>query len=47
MTADRVEATQLEQKQQHDASAVDRRFKEGDNVFAKISNLGKNGYLWL
>ena len=41
MTAARVEAKQLKQKQQHDASAVDHSFKEGDRVFVKTSSLGK------
>ena len=44
MTADRVEAKQLKQKQQHDASAVDRSFKEGDRVFVKNFQSGEK---WL
>jgi len=35
MTAERVEANQLRQKKQHDASVIDCSFKEGDSVFVK------------
>ena len=34
-TADRVEANQWKQKQQHDARCIDRCLKEGDTVFVK------------
>ena len=40
MTAERVEAYQLRQKKQHDSSAIDHSFKDGDSVFVKICQPG-------
>ena len=43
-TADRVEANQWKQKQQHDARCIDRCLKEGDTVFVKNF---QSGNAWL
>ena len=40
MTADRVEAKQLNQKSQHDARSKDRCFQEGDTVFVRNFQTG-------